>query len=81
MYKTIKYDDIEKNRENINYALIDVRSPSEYRAQTIPQAINIPIFNDGGERKLIGTMYTKESIQKAKKSRCRNCCQASTRYL
>ena len=66
MYKTIKYDDIERNRENINYALIDVRSPSEYRAQTIPQAINIPIFNDE-DRKLIGTIYTKESIQKAKK--------------
>ena len=66
MYKTVKYDDIEKNRENINYALIDVRSPSEYRAQTIPQATNIPIFNDE-ERKLVGTVYTKGSIQEAKK--------------
>ena len=66
MYKTIKYDYIDKNRKNMDYVLIDVRSPSEYEAQTIPGAVNIPIFNDE-ERKLIGTVYVNESIQKAKK--------------
>lgn len=66
MYKTIKYEILDKNRKNTNYILIDVRSPSEYKAQTIPKAINIPLFNDE-ERKIIGTIYMQESIEKAKK--------------
>ena len=66
MYKTIKYEILDKDRKNANYVLIDVRSPSEYKAQTIPKAINIPLFNDE-ERKLIGTVYMQESIEKAKK--------------
>ncbi|MFV0437047.1 MAG: tRNA 2-selenouridine(34) synthase MnmH [Desulfopila sp.] len=38
------------------YRLIDVRSPGEYLAGSLPGAINIPIF-DNGERSLVGTMY------------------------
>lgn len=35
---------------------VDVRAPSEYRADHIPGSINIPIFDDG-ERALVGTLY------------------------
>lgn len=66
MFKTIEYEDIDKDNIDGSYVLIDVRSPSEHRAYTIPNAINIPIFNDE-ERKLIGTVYKQESIDKAKK--------------
>ena len=66
MLKTIKYEEIEKSWININYMFIDVRSPSEYKSETIPGAINIPIFNDE-ERSLIGTVYKQESVEKAKK--------------
>lgn len=45
--------------------LIDVRTPKEYRESTIPGAINIPIFTDE-QRKEIGTVYKRESIEKAK---------------
>lgn len=38
--------------------VIDVRSPSEYRAGHIPTAINIPLFDDK-ERELVGTEYKK----------------------
>ncbi|HSH34933.1 tRNA 2-selenouridine(34) synthase MnmH [Schnuerera sp.] len=66
MLKTIKYEEIENNWLDKNYVFIDVRSPSEYNSETIPGAINIPIFNDE-ERSIIGTIYKQESIEKAKK--------------
>ncbi|WP_053957381.1 tRNA 2-selenouridine(34) synthase MnmH [Inediibacterium massiliense] len=43
---------------------IDVRSPSEYEDGTILGAINIPILDDS-ERAIIGTIYKKESKDKA----------------
>jgi len=49
-----------------DYILVDVRSPEEYSEFTIPGAVNLPIF-DNEERKLIGTVYHHESIDKAKK--------------
>lgn len=60
----ISYKDIPNNSNNI---FIDVRSPKEFKEETIPGAINIPIF-DNEERKLIGTIYKRESIEKAKKT-------------
>lgn len=45
---------------------IDVRSPEEYKQATIEGAVNIPLFSDE-ERKEIGTVYTQESIEKAKR--------------
>lgn len=36
--------------------IVDVRSPAEFAEGHIPQAINIPIFNDQ-ERAVIGTLY------------------------
>lgn len=66
MINTIKYEDWEKSSASVDSILLDVRSPSEYRSETIPGAINIPIFNDE-ERSLIGTIYKQESAEKAKK--------------
>ncbi|MFT5873578.1 MAG: tRNA 2-selenouridine synthase [Clostridium sp.] len=61
MLKTIEYGEIEGN-----YILIDVRSPGEFMEGTIKGAINIPLFDDE-ERKIIGTVYTRESVEKAKR--------------
>ncbi len=61
MYKSIEYDKLEGD-----YILIDLRSPGEHSEFTIPGAVNIPLFDDE-ERKIIGTVYTQESIEKAKK--------------
>jgi tRNA 2-selenouridine synthase len=59
--KTIEYGEIEGN-----YILVDVRSPGEFLEGTINGAINIPLFDDE-EREIIGTVYTRESIDKAKR--------------
>lgn len=66
MLKVIKYEDIDNHRFNGSYILIDVRSPGEYEAETIPGSINIPIF-DNRERELIGTTYVQDSIHMAKR--------------
>jgi tRNA 2-selenouridine synthase len=63
MLKTMEYMNIEIDGD---YAFVDVRSNGEYEEFTIPGAVNIPIFNDE-ERSIIGTIYKKESIEKAKK--------------
>lgn len=44
--------------------LIDVRSPGEYVKGHIPGSVNIPLFSDE-ERAHVGTVYTRESPQKA----------------
>jgi len=61
MLKTIEYGELEGN-----YVLVDVRSPGEFSEATIIGAINIPLFDDE-ERKIIGTVYTRESVDKAKR--------------
>ncbi|MGE5678285.1 MAG: tRNA 2-selenouridine(34) synthase MnmH [Pseudomonadota bacterium] len=61
MFNTIDYDKLEGD-----YVLVDMRSPQEYLEFTIPGAVNLPIFDDE-ERKHIGTVYTQESTDKAKK--------------
>lgn len=66
MFKIIKYEEVESNFTKDEYILIDVRSPKEYDSGTIPEAINIPIFNNE-ERKIIGTAYKQENREKAKK--------------
>ncbi len=60
MIKSVEYKSLEGN-----YILVDLRSPCEYSEYTIPGAVNVPIFDDE-ERRIIGTVYTKESIDKAK---------------
>ena len=42
-----------------NIPVIDVRSPAEYNSGHIPQAVNIPLFNDR-EREAVGIKYKKE---------------------
>lgn len=61
MLKTIEYGELEGN-----YILVDVRSPGEFNEATIKGAINVPLFDDE-ERKIIGTVYTRESVEKAKR--------------
>lgn len=63
MLKTMEYMNIEIDGD---YAFVDVRSNGEYEEFTIPGAVNIPIFNNE-ERSIIGTIYKKESVEKAKK--------------
>ena len=40
--------------------IIDVRSPSEYEEDNLPNAINMPVLDDE-ERKLVGTAYKQQS--------------------
>ena len=61
MLKTVEYGELKGN-----YILVDVRSPGEFEESTIEGAINIPLFDDE-ERKIIGTVYTRESVEKAKR--------------
>ncbi len=61
MLETIEYGEIKGN-----FILVDVRSPGEFQEATIKGAINIPLFDDE-ERKIIGTVYTQESVEKAKR--------------
>lgn len=65
MIKILNYEDIDKNKIQGSYILIDVRSEGEHRQEHIPNSINIPLFNDE-ERRIIGTVYVNESIEKAK---------------
>ena len=46
------------------WPIIDVRSPSEYRKGHIPNAINMPLFNDE-ERAEVGTLYKQKSKKAA----------------
>ena len=47
-------------------AVIDVRSPSEYQADHIPGAINLPVLTDA-ERAEVGTIYVQDSRFKARR--------------
>lgn len=44
---------------------IDVRSPAEYAAGHLPNAVNIPLFNDA-ERAAVGTIYKQHGKEAAK---------------
>lgn len=46
--------------------IIDVRAPSEYAADHIPGAVNLPVLSDA-ERAEVGTIYTQDSPFKARK--------------
>lgn len=58
----LTYEEIEKQD---NLLLIDVRSEKEFTEATIPNAINIPLFNND-EREIVGTLYKKQGIEVAK---------------
>jgi len=58
---TVSYKDA-KNK----YFFIDVRSPAEYKADTITGSVNIPLLNDE-ERKEVGTTYVQVGKTEAKR--------------
>lgn len=59
MLLPVDYQKIKKSS-----LFIDVRSQGEFKSETIPGAINMPIFDDE-ERKLIGTLYKQVSEEDA----------------
>ncbi len=61
MYREIEYLDLKDE-----CFFIDVRSPIEYNEYSIPEAVNIPLFEDE-ERKEIGTVYKNVSTEQAKR--------------
>ncbi|WP_053217550.1 tRNA 2-selenouridine(34) synthase MnmH [Virgibacillus senegalensis] len=65
MFQDISWQEIASLQMKGEHTLIDVRSPSEYAAATIPGSINIPVFDDE-ERAEIGTLYKQESPEIAK---------------
>jgi tRNA 2-selenouridine synthase len=65
MYDMIQQLDIESflNR-SLNHLIIDVRSEGEYHYGHIPQATNLPLF-DNEERKTVGTLYKQQGRNEA----------------
>ncbi|WP_339063667.1 tRNA 2-selenouridine(34) synthase MnmH [Tepidibacillus marianensis] len=62
MFIDVKFETIE---DDPKYVLIDVRSEGEYIEATIPNAINIPLFNNE-ERAKVGTVYKQKGPDKAR---------------
>ena len=61
--KNCKFENISK----VNFdTIIDVRSPTEYNEDHIPNSINLPVLSDF-EREVVGKMYTQQSQFEAKK--------------
>src|SRR5699024_7890346 len=65
MIKVIEYYEIDYDVLKKDYIIVDLRSLAEFAEFTIPDAVNIPIF-DNAERELIGYTYMRESVEKAK---------------
>lgn len=65
VFQDISIDELLSLKNKRELAVIDVRSPSEYKDATIPGSINIPFFNDE-ERAEVGTIYKQVSVQAAK---------------
>lgn len=61
------YEDIciEEALNEGNVCYIDLRSEKEFTEDTIPGAVNIPLFNNE-EREEIGTIYKQVSVEEAK---------------
>ena len=49
---------------SLDWPIIDVRSPGEFKKGHIPDAINIPLFSDD-ERAHVGTVYKQQSREAA----------------
>lgn len=65
MYKDIEYEKVISGDLGDDYLFIDVRSPKEFEEDTVPGAINLPIFNNE-ERELVGTSYKQDSVENAR---------------
>lgn len=59
-----KLDIEEFLRLSVDYPVLDVRSPGEYKHAHIPGAISFPLFTDE-ERKVVGTAYKQQSREQA----------------
>ncbi len=55
--RVITYEEIIENKDDVIF--IDLRTEDEYNAETIPTAVNIPVFSNE-ERAVVGTLYKKE---------------------
>ena len=67
MFQDITLQELLQKQQETKHAIIDVRSPKEYKEATIPGSINIPVFNNE-ERAEVGTIY-KQVGQEAAKAR------------
>jgi tRNA 2-selenouridine synthase len=47
-------------------AVLDARSPSEFAEDHLPDALNVPVLDDG-ERAHVGTIYKQQSAFEAKR--------------
>jgi len=65
MFQDLTVEEWTERRSKKELTTIDVRSPSEFEAATIPGSLNIPLFDDE-ERAEVGTIYTQTSVQAAK---------------
>ncbi|MDY0235185.1 MAG: tRNA 2-selenouridine(34) synthase MnmH [Gudongella sp.] len=65
MYPNISYEELKEKMKPGEYIVIDVRTPNEFKNETIPGAINIPIFSNE-ERAQIGIEYVNNSTDEAK---------------
>ena len=62
---TIPTIEIETALTRSPLVFVDVRSPAEYSAGRLPDAVNIPLFNDA-ERAAVGTIYKTRGKEIAK---------------
>jgi len=62
---TIEIEDALLQRDK-GALLIDARSPSEHAGETIPGALNVPIFDDQ-ERARVGTLYKQQGNREARR--------------
>ncbi|GGN97808.1 tRNA 2-selenouridine(34) synthase MnmH [Saccharibacillus kuerlensis] len=65
MFQDITIEELLAKRKSGEITTIDVRSPSEYRSASIPNSVNIPLFDDE-ERAEVGTLYKQVGIEQAK---------------
>lgn len=65
MFQDITLEELRSLKARKKLTIIDVRSPSEYVESTLPDSLNIPLFDDK-ERAEIGTLYKQTSVQAAK---------------
>lgn len=65
MFQDITLEELRALKDRKQLTIIDVRSPSEYLNSTLPDSLNIPLFDDQ-ERAEIGTLYTQTSVHAAK---------------
>ena len=67
--KRISFSDIDLKKLD---DVIDVRSPSEYEVDHIPDAINLPVLSDK-EREMICLLYTSPSPRDVEEYRMPSC--------